>query len=347
MDSSAQIAQSITRYLVSPGPNAARHEAAATVAELQLQAKRAPRFVAEITGLAQAAELAQQVPVFVLDRAKWASEVGRFTDSLIAWTGQQQVRRAGQVAIGSVLSFAATKVLGQFDPFADLLGQTILADASVDLAASVATKDAAHSGVSAKTESLDAAAKLMLVAPNIAKFRNEYDLDRRDLALWVSVHELTHAVQFIHAKWLRGYLLERMQCALSLGEADEDELLSAEIEKIQNVMSILEGHAQYVMNALPIAVLPSRDAIIKALAEKRKGSSWLQRKLTKVLGFERKIAQYRRGEDFTQYVVANAGMEVFNKIWEGAANLPDNDEFAQPQLWIERMKHTARIGSEA
>jgi uncharacterized protein (DUF2342 family) len=48
--------------------------------------------------------------------------------------------------------------------------------------------------------------RLLLLAPNLAQAARTLGVDRDELVLWVSIHEITHAVQFTGAPWLRDYL---------------------------------------------------------------------------------------------------------------------------------------------
>jgi len=48
--------------------------------------------------------------------------------------------------------------------------------------------------------------RLLLLAPNLAQAAHGLGVDRDELVLWVSIHEITHAVQFSGAPWLREYL---------------------------------------------------------------------------------------------------------------------------------------------
>jgi len=48
--------------------------------------------------------------------------------------------------------------------------------------------------------------RLLLLAPNLAQAARSLAVDRDELVLWVSIHEITHAVQFAGAPWLRDYL---------------------------------------------------------------------------------------------------------------------------------------------
>jgi len=48
--------------------------------------------------------------------------------------------------------------------------------------------------------------RLLLLAPNLALAARNLGVDRDELVLWVTIHEITHAVQFSAAPWLRDYL---------------------------------------------------------------------------------------------------------------------------------------------
>ena len=48
--------------------------------------------------------------------------------------------------------------------------------------------------------------RLLLLAPNLAQAARNLGVDRDEFVLWVTIHEITHAVQFTGAPWLRDYL---------------------------------------------------------------------------------------------------------------------------------------------
>jgi coenzyme F420 biosynthesis associated uncharacterized protein len=48
--------------------------------------------------------------------------------------------------------------------------------------------------------------RLLLLAPNLAQAARNLSVDRDELVLWVTIHEITHAVQFSGAPWLREHL---------------------------------------------------------------------------------------------------------------------------------------------
>jgi coenzyme F420 biosynthesis associated uncharacterized protein len=48
--------------------------------------------------------------------------------------------------------------------------------------------------------------RLLLLAPNLEQAARNLGVDRDELVLWVTIHEITHAVQFGGAPWLREHL---------------------------------------------------------------------------------------------------------------------------------------------
>jgi coenzyme F420 biosynthesis associated uncharacterized protein len=48
--------------------------------------------------------------------------------------------------------------------------------------------------------------RLLLLSPNLAQAARNLGVDRDELVLWVTIHEITHAVQFSGAPWLRDHL---------------------------------------------------------------------------------------------------------------------------------------------
>ncbi len=72
--------------------------------------------------------------------------------------------------------------------------------------------------------------RLLLLAPNLAQAARSLSLDRDELVLWVTIHEITHAVQFSGAPWLRGHiggmlreLIDGLQMSVIPGAGDTKE----------------------------------------------------------------------------------------------------------------------------
>jgi len=102
--------------------------------------------------------------------------------------------------------------------------------------------------------------------------------------------------------------------------------------------TLLEGHADHVMDAVGPAVVPSVTTIRRRFNERREHKQPpLQRVLRTLLGFDAKISQYTRGKAFVDHVVAGVGMARFNTVWSSPETLPLPSEIDEPQRWIDRV----------
>ncbi len=337
--------------MAGPGPMLTRDGADAVVAELRAGATRSTGLVREFTGL-EAQE--RTAPVLVVDRTGWIqANADGFAEVMNPLIERVQARRGTPspmaesvgskvtgLEVGGLLGFMSSKVLGQFDPFF------------------------APVGVDAGDRT---AGRLLLVAPNIVHAENELDVDRSDFRLWVCLHEETHRVQFTAVPWMRDHIhaqIEQLVGAVDLdpgrvaamvaegvkrlGDAvrgDEVSLLDlfstpeqrVVLDRITGVMSLLEGHADVVMDGVGPSVIPTVDAIREKFNRRRKGAGFLDRLLRRMLGLDAKMAQYRDGAAFVRGVVDRVGMEGFNQVWSGPENLPSKAEIADPGSWVGRV----------
>ena len=323
--------------IAGDGPQVGRESAAATVAELREGARRSTDLVREFTGLDAPDDTA---PVLVVDRPGWVqANADGFRAVLAPIVDQLSTKRPPSglaltlgskvtgAEVGSLLGFLSSRVLGQFDPFHDPHG------------------------------------RLLLVAPNIVHVEQAIDADPRDFRLWVCLHEETHRVQFTAVPWMREHLfseigaiadtidsselvesgLQRVVEALRggsrgslmdvLGSPAQREI----VDRVTGVMSLLEGHADVVMDGVGPTVIPSVARIRASFDQRRQGLGTFDRLLRRLLGLDAKMAQYRDGARFVRHVVDTAGMEQFNAVWEGPANLPTTAEIHDPAAWLRRV----------
>jgi putative hydrolase len=223
---------------------------------------------------------------------------------------------------------------------------------------------------------LDASAppRLLLLAPNLAAAASKLRVDRDELVAWVAIHEITHAVQFSGAPWLRdhlggmlGELLDGLQVAPGSGLPDPRALLdrarSGElgalldrarhgellrltlgedrwqlVERMQATMSLIEGHAEQTMDAVGAEVLPSLPRLRVAMTRRRESRGLPWRVLERMLGLELKMRQYEVGRRFCDAVVEAGGTELLAVAWRSAEELPSSAELDEPQRWIERVR---------
>jgi putative hydrolase len=102
------------------------------------------------------------------------------------------------------------------------------------------------------------------------------------------------------------------------------------------MMSLLEGHASFVMNAVARDVVGDLPRLQAALARRRAVGGW-EKRVQRAIGFDQKVAQYDAGERFVAAVVERIGMPGFNLVWSEPGNLPRPGEIEDPDRWITRV----------
>ena len=97
----------------------------------------------------------------------------------------------------------------------------------------------------------------------------------------------------------------------------QDPAQRAVLDRVTAVMSLVEGHAEYVMDGVGPDVVPTVRTLRKRFAQRRKGRGPLDRVMRRLLGLEQKMKQYAEGRVFVGGVIDLVGMEGFNRVWEG------------------------------
>lgn len=348
------LAASTAARLTPAGPSLGSKEIGAAVENLRLMADISVPHVHDITGLEAARDL-RDSSVLVVDRASWAkANTQSFAVMLQPAIEKMLEGRRGTVTpgaasvggaitgsqLGAILAFLSSKVLGQYDPFSAL----------------------------AENSTAPAAGRLLLVAPNIVAVERELNVAPEDFRLWVCLHEQTHRVQFAAAPWLRHHMLEQIEDLSQhlLGNVDsimegaaralkdrsgngaapgrgaildllQDPAERAAISHLTAVMSLLEGHANVVMDAVDASIVPSVKTIRQRFNARGKDRGTIEKFIRSLLGLDAKMRQYTDGAKFVREVVDAAGMEGFNKVWESADRLPTEPEIHDSKLWLERM----------
>jgi coenzyme F420 biosynthesis associated uncharacterized protein len=351
------LAASTAARLAPAGPVLDQAAISEAVDSLRRLADVSVDHVHEITGLEAARDL-RDSSVLVVDRASWAkANTQSFAVMLKPAMEKMLESRQGNLSpsaasvsgaitgsqLGAVLAFLASKVLGQYDPFAAL----------------------------AEGSTAPPAGRLLLVAPNIVAVERELNVTPEDFRLWVCLHEQTHRVQFAAAPWLRHHMLEQidqlsvhllgnvdslMERATAAARSLKDRTASgntpgrgaildllqdpeekAAISHLTAVMSLLEGHANVVMDAVDASIIPSVKTIRQRFNDRGKDRGVIEKFIRSLLGLDAKMRQYSDGARFVRAVVDAAGMEGFNRVWESADHLPTEPEIHDAKLWLERM----------
>jgi len=336
-------AKTTGRTLVAAGPSVSADEAAAEVGAIREAARRAHGPVAETSQLRTPDSAPEAM---VIDRPTW---IAMNADSMGAMLGpafEEIVSRRGgapnaiAAAIGgkvtgaeagALLAFMSSKVLGQYD--------------------------LAPGGTPA----------LLLVAPNLVQTQRELDVDAEDFRTWVCMHEETHRVQFTAVPWLRDHMItearqlatdmapdperiqeltkritEKLPELFSSGSGGITDLVTtpeqrAKLAELTAIMSLLEGHADVVMDDVGPAHIPTVAQIRAKFTERRKGAGAVDKMLRRLLGLEAKMRQYRDGAAFVRGVHERVGVDGFNAVWTSPETLPKPLEITDPAAWVTRV----------
>ena len=356
------------------GPQVSLADARAVVAELRGLTAVVQQPVRELTGLTSQGAVG---PVAVVDRPGWIkANVGGFRVVLEPLAEKLAERSNAMPAAGSVfgaigsratgmqagliLAYLSSRVLGQYELFLPPGEGGAAANGVNGNGNGSASSNGAANGASV--------GRLTLVAPNIVMVERELGVDPHDFRRWVCLHEETHRVQFTSVPWLRGYvqgmmtefllasdldagaILDRMRSAAtavadavrggegeSLVEAMQTPAQRALLDKLTAVMTLVEGHGDYVMDAVGPRVVPSVAEIREKFSHRRGSTSRPEQFLRRILGIDLKMKQYEQGSLFVAAVVEEAGMAGFNRVWTSPETLPTRAELANPREWLERV----------
>src|SRR5215216_2231765 len=320
--------------------------------ELRSESDRAAHLVRRYTGLkpkggVPAAEL--------VDRTEWAevniesfrhlsTRVEEHLEERVSSSGKNGggsglqrtiVRAATGAEVGLAIGYLSQRVIGQYD--VALIGPA-------------------------------RAPRLLFVGPNLSAARERLDVDRDLFLRWIALHETTHAVHFAAVPWLREHiggiaeeLFEKAAVEVKPGEllgklarinprelvrsatnGELAKLLWPEpqrllVEKLTATMTLVEGYAEHVMDAVGDRLDPGYSDLRRALDRDRERRGLLDSIVSKVLGLEMKLAQYRRGKAFADEVVRSHGIRTLNRAWSEPEALPRPDELDSPAEWVQRV----------
>jgi coenzyme F420 biosynthesis associated uncharacterized protein len=214
------------------------------------------------------------------------------------------------------------------------------------------------------------AGRLYFVEPNISGVQSELGLDAEDFRLWIALHETTHAYEFEAYPWVREYFnsllqqyityltddmltfgsglgglrgfVDRARSNMKDGDNWIEVIMSGEqralFNKLQALMSIVEGYSNYIMNAVGERLLPSYTTIKERIEQRAARRSSAEKLFIRITGLALKMEQYKLGESFINSVVAERGIALANRVWEGPEMLPTLEELRNPPAWIARVE---------
>ncbi|MCV7066173.1 zinc-dependent metalloprotease [Mycolicibacterium farcinogenes] len=332
-------AATVGAKLARPAPAATDYTRNQVIEQLSESSKAAELPVREVTGLNEGAELPE---ARIVDRPEWiraATRSMRVMTTGIQPGDETDSAKPGFITgrvTGAVLAFISSGILGQYDPFGPNGGE------------------------------------LLLVYPNVISVERQLRVVPADFRLWVCLHEVTHRVQFRANPWLADHMSQSLAVltqdagddvaemaarlaqfvrnqrngsadpnstgVLGLMRAVQAEPQRRALDQLLVLGTLLEGHADHVMDAVGPAVVPTVSTIRRRFDERRQRKQPpVQRLVRALLGFDAKLSQYTRGKAFVDHVVSTVGMARFNTIWSGPDTLPQPHEIDEPQRWIDRV----------
>jgi coenzyme F420 biosynthesis associated uncharacterized protein len=239
--------------------------------------------------------------------------------------------------VGVVLGYLAQRVLGQYE--------LVLLDEAVE----------------------DRPPRLLFVLPNLGQAVESFGAEEKEFMTWVTLHEVTHAVQFAGVPWLHrhmaGLIRELLRSAelrigaerklrvptgeeirrvlASLREGDLISIVTSNAERetldrVQATMAVIEGHAEHVMDAVAPDLLPSLPKLRAALDRRRRSQSTLSRLVARLLGLDLKLRQYEQGKYFCDAIVRERGVAALHHVFSAPEALPTLAELGTPKAWLAR-----------
>lgn len=347
------LAASLGGKLARQAPAATEYTRRQAIDQLAEAARASELPVREVTGLNEGGEIPE---ARIVDRPQWIRAAAQSMRTMTGGgDGQSKPRpvsgRIAGVQTGAVLAFVSSGILGQYDPFAG-------------------------KGQERGDREDGAGGELLLVYPNVIAVERQLRVVPKDFRMWVCLHEVTHRVQFRANPWLAGHMSNALgvltedagddigqmvgrladfvrdrQVVVKNGEPElgstgvlgllravQSGPQRAALDQLLVLGTLLEGHAEHVMDAVGPAVVPSVASIRHRFDQRRQRKQPpLQRLLRALLGVDAKMSQYTKGKAFVDEVVGKVGMPRFNTIWTDAATLPLPTEIDEPQRWIDRV----------
>jgi coenzyme F420 biosynthesis associated uncharacterized protein len=207
---------------------------------------------------------------------------------------------------------------------------------------------------------------VVYVGPNVMSLERTHQFRPSEFRFWVALHELTHRAQFQGVPWLRGYfmglvtdlveqsspepgklnrVLQELGARRDAGVdlVDERGLFGlfaspqqrAVIDRVQALMTMLEGHGHVVMDRVGSQHLRSQDRmsrILKGRRHDRRTAAFFR-----LTGLEMKLKQYQMGEAFIHHIEREADWKTVNLAFRGAGSLPTLEEIENPLKWLARV----------
>ena len=211
---------------------------------------------------------------------------------------------------------------------------------------------------------------LSFVVQNLDAFEADWSLERAGLRFYVAIHEVVHAA-LRSIPWVRermvdlateyvgAYVVDPMILRARLGDVDPgdpnalqslaerpDDLLDAMrspqqtdiLNRTRVLHAVIEGYADAILERVGRPLIPSFDQIHEAIARHRIERGDAERFVGALLGLATSREDYEKGAAFIAGVIARAGDQGVNRLWERVEMIPTPNELDAPGLWLARIE---------
>ena len=353
------IAAAIARR-VAGTPSAETH---AALGALENSLARAVPRSEELVGAASGIAPPAPVRWAVIDRGTWAETniagMSALLDPLTQRVGERlakvplpvRLAQRGIVSaeVGLLLGYVSRRVLGQYD--------LLVPETPVEERPRRARRTPVAPGTA-----------LYFVGPNMVETARRHSFVPDEFSLWVALHEVTHRFQFAGVPWLRPRFFGLVEKYLGSIDLDARGLASrvagavrevrarslppdqrhpmfllatpeqrATLEELQALMTVVEGHGNFVMDLVGARVIPSFKKMRSAFERRRSQPGPVQRAFNHLIGLEMKMRQYEIGQRFCEEVFRRGGGSAVARLWTSPEELPTLAELREPESWLRRV----------
>lgn len=207
---------------------------------------------------------------------------------------------------------------------------------------------------------------VFIVGANLLQLERQNEFRPDEFRFWVALHECTHRLQFQGVPWMRDYFLglvselvaasrpepgrvgrlsQQLRDAAASGDPIVDEtglfgLFATPqqrevIDRVQALMSLLEGHGHVVMDRIGERELVTQETMSRIIKQRRQDPRTAM--LMRLVGLEMKLKQYENGARFIEQVERHAGWSALDHAWQSPEQLPTLAEIDNALLWLERV----------
>ena len=244
---------------------------------------------------------------------------------------------AGAVQFGLLFGWMSRRVLGQYDA-------AMFTNADV------------------------AGAPVFVVGSNVFDIESRNNYAPGSFGRWVLLHEITHKLQFEGIDWMASYYRSLISELISSSKISPSDIFEAivtiveelragrnpideagiaalflgknqrqSLKKITSLMTILEGHADFVVSRVAKGTIEDSEEFEAMVSERRQGGSPVFKLISRLYGFDAKVRQYANGRRFLEELARRRSEEFIRTIFDSPETLPTVEEIADVETYLARV----------